>query len=91
MASSLGNAANTLQNGPNSAIGGVNSAPRNILGVGHRTTIPIITISTSLSNVFPPDSWSGLLNELTKQLPTLNDLHAALANLIDKPFDALRG
>ena len=83
--------ANTLQNSLNTVIGGVNSALRGIPGSGDRATIPTITINTSLSNVSPPDSWSGPLNELNKKLPTLDDLRAALANLIDKPFDALSG
>jgi len=79
MASSLGNAANTLQNSLNTVMGGVNSALGGIPGFGDRATIPTITINTSsLSNVSPPDSWSGPLNELNKKL-TLDDLRAALA------------
>jgi len=90
--SSLDNAANTLQNGLNFAIGGVSSALGDIPGLGDRATTPTITINTSfLSNVSPPDSWSGPLNELNTKLPTLDDLRADLANLIDTPFDALRG
>jgi len=90
--SSLDNAANTLQNGLNFAIGGVSSALGDIPGLGDRATIPTITINTSfLSNVSPPDSWSGPLNKLNKKLPTLDDLRADLVNLIDTPFDALRG
>jgi len=55
-------AANTLQNGFNSAIGDVNSALGNIPDFRNSATIPIITINTpALSNVSPPDFWSGSL------------------------------
>ena len=92
MASALGSAANTLQTTLNSAIGGVNSALGNIPGFGDRANIPTITINTSsLSNVSPPDSWTGPLNDLNNKLPTLNDLRAALANLISTPFNSLKG
>jgi hypothetical protein len=92
MASALGTAANTLQNALNSVIGGVNSALGAIPGFSNRATIPTISINTtSLSNVAVPDDWSGPLNDLNKKLPTLDDLKAALANLIDAPFDSLRG
>ena len=92
VASSLGNAANIFQNGLDSAIGGVSSALGDIPGLGDRATIPIITINTSfVSNVSPPDSWSGPLNELNMKLPTVDDLRTALANLIDTPFNTLRG
>ena len=92
MASALGSAVNTLQTGLNSAIGGVNSALGSIPGFGDRANIPTITIDTSpLSNVSPPDSWSGPLNDLNNKLPTLNDLRAALSSLIDQPFNALKG
>jgi hypothetical protein len=92
MATALGSAANTLQTGLNSAIGGVNSALGNIPGFGDRANIPTITINTSsLSSVTVPDSWTGPLNDLNKKLPTLDDLRAALANLISSPFNALKG
>ena len=92
MAASLDSAANTLQNSLNTAIGGINSALGNIPGFGDRATIPTITInSSSLSNVSPPDSWTGPLNDLNNKLPTLNDLRAALANLISTPFNAVKG
>ena len=84
MASTLASAANTLQTGLNSLIGGLNSALGAIPGFGDRANIPTISIDTStLSNVSPPDSWTGPLNDLNNKLPTLNDLRVTLSNLID--------
>jgi hypothetical protein len=92
MATALDSATNTLQNTLNTAIGGVNSALGSIPGFGDRATIPTVTMnSSSLSSLSPPDSWTGPLNELNNKLPTLNDLRAALANLISTPFNALKG